>query len=406
MKCRRFIQAPCNSMARMGKGETMDLAVLTEVDVINYGTMLQSYALQKILVDSGHCVEIIRYPHRELLRQVRRLGNLSLVRAKWNSIYKKRMVKKDAFYAQYDEKKNQSFHLFREEGFLLSRKLSDRKELTQYVGEKDAVVLGSDQVWNPVNLGRDYFTMSFVPQSTRKVTYAPSFGVSSIPQSQRKRTKKYLESIDYLSVREQSGSTIIKELTGRQAQVVCDPTLLMTSGAWQKEERKAEGLPDKYIFCYFLGNAEGNRSFARELKKRTGYKIVHLPFMDELVKGDKSFGDIVPLNVGPREFLHLIHNAAYVCTDSFHATAFSLQFHRRFFSMPRTATEGKASTSSRITNLLNLVKLDELFIKNPAECSVESLLKRNAPVRWKDVDNFLKIERDKSRNYLVRALEE
>lgn len=267
------------------------------------------------------------------------------------------------------------------------------------------IILGSDQVWNPVNLGKDYFTMNFVPDNVKKLTYAPSFGVRNIPRYQRKRTKKYLERIDFLSVRETTGAKIIKELTDRDAKVVVDPTLLLTHDIWEKEEREIEGLPCHYIFCYFLGNAQKSRKFANKLKEITGYKIVHLPCMDEFVQDDKTFGDVLPVNVGPREFLYLIHNAAYVCTDSFHGTVFSIHFHKKFYSMSRTSVEGKTSTSNRIMELLELVHLNERFVNANRNEDIEKVIKRQDALNWDLVDSYIEAERNKSMGYLVESLE-
>ena len=127
----------------------------------------------------------------------------------------------------------------------------------------------------------------------------------------------------------------------------------------QKEE---PFVKDKYIFCYFLGNNQKHREFAKKIKELTGYKIVALQHLDEYVKEDVGFADIAPYNVGPGEFLNLIRNAEFVCTDSFHGSVFSTLYRKKFFTFMRFKNTSTMSTNSRITSLLKILGLEDRML--------------------------------------------
>src|SRR5690606_10283304 len=120
--------------------------------------------------------------------------------------------------------REKAFSEFIQENMCFSKVYSGRAALIEGTKNYDCFVLGSDQVWNPMNLGGDFYTMTFVPDDKIKITYAPSFGVSHIPKGQKKQTQDYLKRIDFISVRETDGKRIVKELTNRDVQQVVDPT--------------------------------------------------------------------------------------------------------------------------------------------------------------------------------------
>lgn len=158
-----------------------------------------------------------------------------------------------------------------------------------------AVVVGSDQVWTPMSLPNKFFNLLFVSDSVRKVAYASSFGVSEIPSFQRKATGAYLDRFYKIGVREQRGKEIVEELSHQKATVVADPTMLLSREEWEQEIADAHTTTEElYIFCYFLGTNQEARKAAKELKEKTGYKIITIRHMDEYVPEDELFGDEAP----------------------------------------------------------------------------------------------------------------
>ena len=169
---------------------------------------------------------------------------------------------------------------FRKTKLDLTNKIRNNDELYELINNYRGVVLGSDQVWNPQNLEMNYYTLNFVPDDMPKITYAPSFGVSKIPKNQVNRTKNYLNRIKHISVREIAGAKIIKEITGRDVPVVCDPTALLSKEQWNKIKSNKVYSKEKYIFCYFLGSNRQHRIFAEKIAKELGYKIISIQHMD------------------------------------------------------------------------------------------------------------------------------
>ena len=338
------------------------IALIVCYHIKNYGSVLQSYATQKLIEKENLVYECINYHKKKnlkfLWKNFLRCFNIVLLKTKL-------LIIKKQIYIKFFNKKlgkqiierDKIFNQFIEQNFKLSPQYNGYEELKKSSSNYDAFVLGSDQVWNPMNLGNNYYTLNFVPDNIPKITYAPSFGVSKIPSYQIKKTQQYLNRIDFLSVREQSGKKIIKELIGKDVPVVLDPTLMLTIDEWRQLYPQERLIKEKYILCYFLGDNLQHREWANQIKEKTGFKIVILPHMDQIVKIDFHFGDIKYFMAGPKEFLNLIQNAEMICTDSFHGTVFSILNQKQFLVFHRYRTTKKSSTNSRIASLLNLLKI-------------------------------------------------
>ena len=376
---------------------------LLSVQNHNYGSILQAYALQQFLNNMGNEAEIIRYKKTNLIKQASRLFYYPLFKAtvkmKWKNIYCKVFKKKEC--SQTLNSRERAFSAFIDKNIRVSKLYVGRKELEKSYQDYDVFVLGSDQVWNPMNLGGDFFTMTFVPDHVRKITYAPSFGVSEIPKNQRKKTAAYLSRIDKIAVREKDGIRIIKELTGRDVTTVVDPTILIDRSVWDQQTSERM-VKEDYIFCYFISTNPAYRAFAKRLSEKTGLKVVGIPHVDEYVKADVGFGDIIPDGVGPLEFVNLIRNAYYVCTDSFHGSVFSTLYHKTYFTFSRYAKEGGDSTNSRLYSFLEMIGLEKR-LTNPEQEITDVLLQK---IDYQNTDAILKKIRADSIKYLETALAE
>lgn len=377
------------------------LAIITGYHIKNYGSVLQAYATQRVINEMGINNECIQYQKKNDLNQALRVFNIPLLRTKIAGIKKKLYAKR---YATTLGKnfaiRNEIFDKFVQKNFKISKKCYGYEQLQHKIQEYDAVLLGSDQVWNPLNFGSHYYTLEFVPDDIPKIAYAPSFGVSKIPNSQKKQTANYLNRIEYISVREKKGQEIIKELTKKDVPVVVDPTLLLDLAQWKTvyQEEKIEKEP--YILCYFLGANQKHREFAQKLQKLTGYKIVTLPYMDEIVKNDFNFANEQLYEVGPSEFLNLINYAEYVCTDSFHGTVFSILHHKKFFTFNRYEERKKASTNSRLKSLLELLNIENRLCQS----NIDVEMIKNQEINYEQVDKKLDTLREESMNYLKNAI--
>ena len=165
-------------------------------------------------------------------------------------------------------------------------------------------------------------------------------------------------------------------------------------------QKKEPLSKDRYIFCYLLGKNPSQREFIKQVKAKTGYKIIALLHLDDYVPSDDAFADEAPYNVGPCEFLNYIRNAEYVFTDSFHCSVFSILYKKNFFTFSRFAENAKQSTNTRIDNLLHITGLEER--RMTSEKTVDSVVSFKGS--FEGVDERLDTLRSTSMNYLKDAL--
>lgn len=369
----------------------------------NYGTSLVGYALLKKLQQMGYAVEVINYIKRPTIMQkvswvvnVLRCGDAKDVLSRFT---KKRGQADNQAYNTGIAERTKAVEAYKEKKLIpLFHDYIGYDALHEGSKNYRAVIVGSDQVWTPMGLPTKFYNLLFVDDSVRKIAYASSFGVSSIPAFQRKATGAYLDRYYKISVRELKGKEIVESLSYQKAQVVADPTMLLDSNEWTEEIKDSKVKTDEpYIFCYFLGTNMEARKAANELKAKTGYKIITLRHMDEYVAEDEQFGDYAPYDVDPNDFLTYIKNAAYVCTDSFHCSAFSIQFHKKFMTFYRFRQGSTGSRNSRIDSLLSLFNLKERLYQG-------DISKIENDIDYEYVDCKLKELREKSIAFLKEAL--
>lgn len=339
------------------------LGVCVRYETDNYGSMLQLMALQKAIERIGWDYEFIAYSKKSLLfalKNIPRLFNRYFLQGKFVQIRKKWKLHKYSKIVPLNNARMTAFAEFRKRHFhKISPKYYGYAALKAGARNYDAVMVGSDQLWGPEGLGTGFYNLKFVPDDIRKISYSTSFGVKSIPWYQRNRTKKYLKRINYISVREQSGQAIVKNIAGKEVPVVLDPVMLFDKNEWKELVAESKSEYPSYILAYFLGTNPEHRKKVQELSKQTGLKIITLPHIDEVVEADFDFGDEQLYNTSPEEFLNLIRNAEYICTDSFHGTAFSILMNKQFTVFDRFSETAKHSRNSRIDTLCNLTGLED-----------------------------------------------
>lgn len=372
-------------------------------DTKNFGSQLQVLATIKKVEDLGHETEIIQYKKKLtpifVLQTIPRLFNVSFVKAKLHSKNIRKQIEKHQDIAKSVSVRNGRFNQFVEKHFTnLSKPYKGWENLVRESAKKyDVFLCGSDQLWLPNNLGSHFYTLEFAPDDKPKIAYATSFGVSQIPERQKKATAKYLNRFQHLSTRELAGQKIIQELTGKKASVVCDPTLLFDANSWKRIIPDRRVIDEPYVFCYFLGTNEEHRKAANELKKKTGLKLVTCPYLDNFVERDQQFGDIQMFDMDAADFVNLIRHAEYILTDSFHGSVFSILHHKKFMTFNRF-TAGTNSRNSRIDSLCTLLGLSErrfngnvMDVKNDVDyVGVEERLSKLRVDSIKYLENALK----------------
>lgn len=373
-------------------------------DTKNFGSQLQVLATVKKIENLGFNTEIIRYKKKltpQFIGQtIPRLFNISFLKAKFGAKKKVRQIKKIPEIAQQVNVRNKRF-----EGFVkdyltnLSPIYKGWENLVKESAKNyDLFLCGSDQLWLPNNLGSHFYTLEFAPEQKVKIAYATSFGVSQIPWFQKAKTKNYLQRFQSISTREHTGKSIIKDLTGLDVPVVCDPTLLFSEKEWLEQIPEKKLIHEPYIFCYFLGTNPEHRIQANELKKLKNLEIVTIPFLDNFVKEDMKFGDIKLFDIDSSDFINLIRNAEYILTDSFHGSVFSILNHKKFMVFNRF-NAGANSRNSRIDSLCkNLDLADRRYHGNVLDVDLD--------IDYENVDKKLKDLRDNSIVYLEKSLKE
>ncbi len=330
----------------------------------NYGGMLQAYATISMLESRGVQYELIQYEKKHTLvgivKSIPRLLNGVLLNDKYEAFLKKQGLKKHPEFAKNDAIRMQAFKKFKEEHFTkLSPVFKGYEALCNGAKRYSAVVTGSDQLWSPAGLPTNYYNLQFVPNNIRKISYASSFGVKEIPWYQKKRTTAFLNRIEFISMRENRGSEIVKELTGRDVPVVVDPVFMFDVEGWKKLIPEKKELDEPYIFAYFLGNTAEYRMAVKKAAKELGCKVVALRHLDQYVPEDEDFGDIALYDVAPDRFLNLLRGSAYICTDSFHGSCFSIIHKKNFVIFNRYSDQSKHSKNSRIDTLCGILGLQD-----------------------------------------------
>lgn len=383
----------------------MKVALAINYDYHDYGGMLQAFATQRFLQKNGIDSNAINFDNLKGDISKRKwkyfLGNIldvSIVKEKSKLIEKKIKQKVNGRLKECMAERDAAFDEFCKSHFKVSRAFDSWEDMAKASKtEYDAVVVGSDQLWLPSNVMADYYTLNWVPEDVKKIAYATSFGIGSIPAKYKKVYSQYLKRINYLSARETSGQDVIKELTGRDVQLVNDPALLLDANGWNEVVDEKPLVQEEYVFCYFMGNNPEQRDFVKRLAKEKGLKVVALLHLDQYIASDEDYVDIAPWHVSPADFVNLVKNAECVCTDSFHGTVFSIIYSRTFYTFKRFNKKASLSTNTRITSLLTRLGLMSRLVEDMNYCpgSIEN---------WDEIQNGVTEFRKASSEYFLNAI--
>lgn len=368
----------------------------------NYGTQLQAYATVKVIQEMGYDVRIIvyhkKYDIKSLILNLKNLFHDNALLGLMKSIKKRIQLRGNSEFAINYKIRKKTIDEFKKKYFFnLVDTYEGYESLKLGSWNYNAIVTGSDQVWLPSGFPSKFYTMMFVPDIIPKMSYASSFGVSTIPVYHQKEAEEFLKRLEYISVRELKGKELVFLHAGREAEVVVDPTMLIDVKKWIE---LCEPVSDeKYIFCYFLGTRREARIKAQMLSELTGLKIIVLKHLDEYIKEDDNFGDYSPFDVGPERFISYIRHAEYVLTDSFHGTVFSILFNKKFLTFYRFTNDDKLSKNSRIDGLLTQLGIEDRIYKGG-----DVLTQIKQDIDYKNVQTKLDSMREKSRKYLEDSL--
>jgi hypothetical protein len=328
-------------------------AVITCHNIKNYGSVFQTYATSRIFGRLGYNVEIIDYQRpgtdnkgfREKILQESHLAKKPVLKWIFPAILKPSFEKMektfDAFLDEYVNLTPETYY--------------SEEDLVANCPDADIYISGSDQIWNSSINGRTerpYF-LSFAPDDKIRISFASSFGKTSLENSEVEATRSLLEKYQLITTREESGTKIVNGL-GLDSTAILDPTLWLKREEWEALAKPIRA-PEKYVLVYQLHSNSDMDNYIREIQKRYGMPCLRIDFYYHyIVKSGKHM--ICPT---PGQLIELIRNAEYVISDSFHMTVFSILFHKQFISI-----YSDNSYNDRIANVLKWLDLEQRHIES------------------------------------------
>ena len=328
------------------------IGIITFHNTRNYGASLQMFALFKYLCRQGYEVEVIDYisnvsKHYSILFPKFRKNVVAYLKQLKNNLsHHKEMVYKKNLFDNFNKRYIR----------ITERKYRNTADLKRMPPEEDIYITGSDQVWNTSLTGKvdDGYLLNFGEKEIKRVSYAASIGSDELDAKYKEQMISLISNLDAISVRESSAKTELDKYIDKPISVVTDPVFLMTSKQWKEELALTDKCNEKYIFVYLVVSSQEVVDIVNKISEQTGYPI----YCNKKDDRYKNVGCIMQ-DVDPRKFVELIKNAEYIISNSFHATAFSIIFQRKFFVVPHK------TLNARISDLLEMVGLEARQIVKP-----------------------------------------
>lgn len=386
------------------------IGIITITAGCNYGNRLQNFALQEFLKSIKLNSEVLTLdyvPHYTMqddsTSAFKKLLELYSKMSVQDVLFDVMAIVKRRCLRNTNSRKEiilrSAFSEFNSVYVNMSEQINNDSLLLNQNNVCDYYICGSDQIWNPYWEGSIPFYYGTHFPTDKVLAYAASFGVERLPESCVEFTKEHLLRIPKISCRENSGCALVKQIVGIDAPVVLDPVFLLSKLEWCEKLQLKEKKVKPYILKYFLeGETREAHRFAAQLAKKCGLEIKSVA----LNTHESS------IYCGPKEFTELILNADFVCTNSFHALAFSLIFHKKvkvFGRLNRVKLKdgkefGKKSISSRMTDLLKRLGLEEALYSDQDN----DWKNENYMTEFTNADALLLKEIADSKSFLINAL--
>lgn len=365
----------------------MKIKTITCHNVYNYGASLQAHALMDYLARQGHQVEIIDY----MPPYIRKNLSLWAIGKRWN----RNIFIKMAFYAYVvpirllQAKTRKKFAKFNNRYLTLTKRYNSFEELKNDPPQADVFFCGSDQIWNTqINNGLDpAFYCGFANKDSTRASYAASFSISCLPNTDKPFVKEQLQKMDFISVREKSGLAILNDLGIESGVVVLDPVFLKPKEEWLKMCYKPKYK--SYILVYDQENNATIKSIALHLSQKEKKPIV--AFKDLY---PRSYANYQERYADPIDFISLIAYADVVITNSFHCMAFSIIMNKPFYVIPRTHQK----VNSRMKDFLCSLDISNRIIDS------EQALEKTSRIDYRSVNSRLEEMRKFSVAYIDTCL--
>lgn len=349
---------------------------------VNYGQTLQAFALQSKIRELGYEAENVTYGMDALLPQ-----------KDLNNFLKLLIVKKDKRRIQ------KKFNDFVNKNMNVSKPLVTLKAVLNYLKKRNISILvcGSDQIWNPHYIKPAYFLA--LEGDFKRIAYAVSICEKKYVSkfAEHPNVRKWIKDFDYLSVRENTGVDIVKQISGCDAELVLDPTLLFNGEEWCRMLQISK-KNSNYVFCYMFDITDEQYRYINRMAEQYG--------CDEIRTNDSGSktieqGYTIMAEMGVEEFVENIANARVIITDSFHGTAFSVLMNKEVYVIDNGMKEGSDPyyNIDRMNTLLVQLGLeDRLVILDQEKGMME-------PIDYSSVEEKIQELRKKSISFLKESLE-
>jgi len=340
----------------------MKVCTITCHDVYNQGASLQALALATYLDKIGCETKIIDYKP-EYSNTYYNLGKVA------NPRFDRPFLKQAYLLAKMPRRlvsiffRAKPFDRFKDRYLPITKRYTTLEQLKADPPQADVYIAGSDQIWNTfLPNGKDgAFFLEFAPEESRKISYAASFATETVDAPYRDFVKDSLKRFDAVSLREASSLPLLESLGRKDGVAVCDPVFLLPKEEWlefiAEDNHPVSGyrnlkkfLEEKYLLVYEAEKSANLDNIAKSVARERGLRIFSVSNI-ATPYADKSFWHASPL-----DFVRLIAKADYVVSNSFHATAFSLIFHRDFCVVGR-----QDKSNSRMYSLLKDIGLKERY---------------------------------------------
>lgn len=379
----------------------MKVGILTYHYSNNFGGVLQAYALYKVLESLKTDVEIIDYVPRSYTiapcpNILRTMGlRKNPLKMDLRDINPTTFVKRVIVKLKYNRKIEHKFNVFRNAMLRSTTEVSE-DTISDILSNFDLIIVGSDQIWGPVERNRPIYFLAYEIFTGKRVSYAADSTTAMVDQDHSPVLKGSLGKFDSISVRNNHSQMFVNEVLGTSPEIVADPTLL-----WDFSELACPDAenPKPYIFVYILGDdiKGGNAQAIKQIKETYGNLPVYAATIPTMKFNICDYADKVFYDLGPVEWLEMIKNASFVYTDSFHGALFSLKFRKPFL-----AYYAEAMRATRFIDLGKRYQIEKYIVNSVDEIGGKGSLLE--PPDFTLIDSLIEQHKKQSIRYLKEAL--
>lgn len=360
----------------------MKIGIITFHRAINYGASLQTYALKKVIENNTSKVDVMQID----FDQPYVTDGSKLLNIRKNSFFRSLLGTVLRFPASF--KRNRAFRIFWEQELNFYKLDFDK------INSIDCLIVGSDQVWNTDIIGEDdKFFLDFSKLNRKyigkKISYAASIGKSELNELDKIKFEEKLSDFNSISVREVSLKKELDEIN-ISSKVVLDPTLLLNKNEWVSSVKSDLNIREKFILVYILEKNIYLKDLVEKVSKATGIdRVIEISSSVNLYKINNTYS--------PGDFISLYNQASFVITNSFHGTAFAVNFNKEFITIPHS------TRNSRISDFLSMVSLEKRMVDSSKDLKMLDVRQR---IDYTISNEKLEEERKKSLKFLLSSLEE